>query len=339
MPSIKTNNNSPQYFSSKRNCLRNFSYLTCFSTFLLIYVGGLVKSTESGLAVPDWPLSYGMLFPPMVGGVFYEHSHRLVAAFVGLLTLVLAILLSLNENRRWVKILGWSAFGAVGLQGVLGGLTVLFFLPTSISVAHGILAQTFFVLTIIIAYSQSRERFNRQIQENNNVEPNFLRLIILLILLIYFQLTAGAVMRHTESGLAIPDFPTMGGQWLPLFNEKMLAHINDWRFENNFDPATLKQVILHSLHRFGAMVLLVAIGFLNFSGIRHIKERRVLHSLYLLDGIFVLQITLGIFSVLTIKEPQVTSVHVAVGAAVLGISMLLFLQAAPISYSTLKRHF
>src|SRR3990167_821475 len=81
--------------------LRMFAKLTCFATLFLIFAGAMVKSTDSGLAVPDWPLSYGMFFPPMVGGVFYEHGHRMVAATVGFMTLCLAIWLGVQEPRRW----------------------------------------------------------------------------------------------------------------------------------------------------------------------------------------------------------------------------------------------
>src|SRR5437667_2183294 len=112
-------------------------------TLFLIFVGGLVTSTGSGLSVPDWPLSYGRLMPPMVGGIFYEHGHRMVASAVGLLTVVLAVWLSRREPRAWVRRLGYAALAAVVAQGVLGGLTVIFLLPTAVSVAHACLAQTF----------------------------------------------------------------------------------------------------------------------------------------------------------------------------------------------------
>jgi cytochrome c oxidase assembly protein subunit 15 len=118
-------------------------FTTCCTAFL-IFVGGLVTSTDSGLAVPDWPLSYGMLFPPMVGGIFYEHGHRMAAAFVGFLTVILAIWTCVKEDRSWVRWLSLTALAAVVLQGILGGLTVLYLLPASISMTHACLAQTSF---------------------------------------------------------------------------------------------------------------------------------------------------------------------------------------------------
>jgi len=122
----------------------------------LIFVGGLVTSTGSGLSVPDWPLSYGMVMPPMVGGVFYEHGHRMVASFVGFLTLVLAVWTARSETRRACAAWPGSPWPLMA-QGVLGGLTVLFLLPTPISVTHACLAQAFFCITIALAYLTSRE--------------------------------------------------------------------------------------------------------------------------------------------------------------------------------------
>src|SRR2546426_3568124 len=127
--------------TSKKTGLHRFALFTAGCTLLLLVAGALVTSNDAGLSVPDWPLSYGSLTPPMVGGIRYEHSHRLIASFVGLLTIVLAIWLWLREPRPWVRRLGLVALGAVIAQGVLGGLTVWFFLPVPISVAHASLAQ------------------------------------------------------------------------------------------------------------------------------------------------------------------------------------------------------
>ena len=110
----------------------------------MLIAGALVTSNDAGLSVPDWPLSYGSLLPPMVGGIFYEHGHRMIATLVGTLSIVLAVWLWRVESRRWVRWLGVAALGAVVAQGILGGITVLFFLPPPISAAHATLAQLFF---------------------------------------------------------------------------------------------------------------------------------------------------------------------------------------------------
>ena len=161
-----------------------------------------MTSTGSGLAIPDWPLSYGTLFPPLVGGVFYEHGHRMVATLVGFLTLCLVVWLAVKEERRWVRRLGFYALACVIVQGLLGGLTVLFLLPSVLSISHAVLAQSFFVLTLFIAYSQSSERESMQ-EQAKEAAPAVLKLSLLLSLLVYVQLILGALMRHTGFGLAI----------------------------------------------------------------------------------------------------------------------------------------
>ncbi len=129
-----------------------FSFFLCLCVVVLILAGGLVTSHEAGLAVPDWPLSYGQLMPPMVGNVFWEHGHRMIAGTVGMLTLILAVAIQRAEERVWLKKLGWIAFGAVVAQAVLGGLTVRLMLPDAISILHACLAQTFFCLILSITY-------------------------------------------------------------------------------------------------------------------------------------------------------------------------------------------
>lgn len=315
--------------------LRNFTKALSFSTLFLIFAGGLVKSTNSGLAVPDWPLSYGSFFPPMVGGVFYEHGHRMVATFVGFLTLCAAVLVSIWETRRWVKVLAWSALSAVILQGVLGGLTVIFFLPDWISISHGLLAQTFFCLTIVLAYAFSAEREERGQQESSS-DKRFLKLALTLIGVIYLQLFLGALMRHTESGLAIPDFPKMGGYWFPPFNGEMLARINSWRFYENLDAVTIAQVWIHFLHRVGALIVTAVFLLINFFGLEIFRSRpKIISTIFFLDLMVVLQILLGITAILSKKEPMVTSLHVVLGAGILGMSILLLLRVAPVQWNRL----
>src|SRR6266705_1687972 len=116
------------------NWLRRFTKFVAFSTLLLIFAGAMVTSTGSGLAVPDWPLNYGMLLPPMVGGILYETCHRYIASFVGFLVVIQAIWLQMREPKRFVRMLGWTSLGAVITQGILGGMTVLFLQPHALSV-------------------------------------------------------------------------------------------------------------------------------------------------------------------------------------------------------------
>ena len=176
--------------------MNKLAVFTAIVGFLLVIAGALVTSTGSGLAVPDWPLSYGSLLPPMVGGILYEHSHRLIASGVGLLTLALTLWLLFREPRRWVRRLGRIAFALVVLQGILGGLTVLWQLPAPVSVAHAALGQTFFTVLVLLAVVLSSGWKNSTGQNAHRDARRFL-LPLLTVTAIYAQLILGAVLRHT----------------------------------------------------------------------------------------------------------------------------------------------
>jgi len=180
--------------------LHRFAQLTALMTFLLLIAGGLVTSTDSGLAVPDWPLSYGTLFPPMIGGIMYEHIHRLVAAVAGFMILGLAVWLWRAEPRRWVRWLGYSALVAVITQAILGGLTVLWLLPSPISVAHACLGQAVFCAVVSLALVTSR----MWREGDGGVDDPWLRgLCGMTTCLLFIQLLLGAMIRHTGSALAL----------------------------------------------------------------------------------------------------------------------------------------
>ncbi|HUQ49364.1 MAG TPA: COX15/CtaA family protein, partial [Terriglobales bacterium] len=139
--------------------LHRFATVLAWCVLLLIVAGALVTSNDAGLAVPDWPTSFGSFYkiPPMVGGVKYEHGHRMIAQFIGLLTIILAIWTQRVEKRAWVRKLGWGLLGLVMAQGILGGLTVLNLLPWYISTGHALLAQTFFSLTLLFSLFTSKK--------------------------------------------------------------------------------------------------------------------------------------------------------------------------------------
>jgi len=174
--------------------------VTAGATFLLLLAGGLVTTTGAGLAVPDWPTTFGynmFTYPwsKMVGGIFYEHSHRLLGSVVGLLTILLAVALWLAEPRRWVRWLGWVALGAVILQGILGGLRVIW-LEDRLAIIHGVLAQAFFALTVALTLFTSREwRCPPSPLEAGAVPPLF-RLCGLATGGLFLQLVFGALLTH-----------------------------------------------------------------------------------------------------------------------------------------------
>jgi cytochrome c oxidase assembly protein subunit 15 len=180
--------------------LHRWSILLACCTLLLVVAGGMVTSRDAGLSVPDWPLSYGKLMPPMEGGILYEHGHRMIATTVGMLTIVSMIWLLRAEKRRWMRVLGIVALLAVITQGVLGGMTVLYLLPWWISTAHASLAQLFFSMTVALTLFTSDwwVRGARGMDENPKHRIRSLSLAAPLCVL--GQLALGAAARHKAIG-------------------------------------------------------------------------------------------------------------------------------------------
>lgn len=332
---------------ASRMLLRHYAKFLVFATLVLIFLGGQVKSNDAGLAVPDWPLTYGenpITFPidRWVGNIFHEHFHRLVAGTVGVLTLIMTGWVLLAENRRWVKTLACVALAAVIGQAILGGLTVIYLLPTAISVSHGVLAQAFFVLTIILAYSQSKERAHRSENESAFDHTPLRPLAFALFAVVFVQLILGAIMRHTESGLAIPDFPTTAGNALPVISEQSLEWVNarraelSWEMAAELPPVSMAQVALHYAHRmFGYGIGLLALGTLwwMMNGHRHTRGAG---TVFALVALVVVQIALGAASVLTLRAATVASLHVATGAAILGVATLFVLRTNALSLTPVR---
>lgn len=184
--------------SSDSVWLHRYAVLLAAATFCLIIAGALVTSNDAGLAVPDWPLSYGKLMPPMVGGIFYEHGHRMVATTVGMLTIGMVFFLWAREERRWVRRLGLVGLVAVIAQGLLGGITVLFFLPPAVSIAHASLAQFFFCITVSLAVFTSpawKDAPPPQESPEGDRVPLF-HLAAATTIAVYIQLILGAGLRH-----------------------------------------------------------------------------------------------------------------------------------------------
>jgi len=178
----------------------NFTVVAACFVFLLIVAGALVTSNEAGLSVPDWPTSFGSLYriPPLVGGVKFEHGHRMLAEWIGLLTIGVAVWTQRVDQRRWMRILAWSALGTVIAQGILGGLTVLFYLPPAISTAHATLAQTFFCIMVSIAFftSKSWVQAPRPVVRVDTY-PRLTTIATITVAAVWLQLIMGAAFRHS----------------------------------------------------------------------------------------------------------------------------------------------
>jgi cytochrome c oxidase assembly protein subunit 15 len=297
--------------------LHRFAKFIAACTVLLLLAGSLVTSTGSGLSVPDWPTTYGwnmFTFPRhlWVGGIFYEHSHRLIASSVGFLTIILAAWLWWADPRRWMKRLGLAALAAVILQGLLGGITVLFFLPAAVSTAHAGLAEIFFCLTVAIALFTS-PGWQGDIHPVD--DPMLRRVATTTTALIYVQILIGATMRHTGAGLAIPDFPWMFGHVIP----------------DHWDP----KIAVHFAHRLGALVVSLAI-FATAGHIwyHHRRVPRLTRPAAVLAGLVLVQVTLGALTVLTQRDVWINSVHLVCGAVVLATSIMVTLRSWRVSFAT-----
>lgn len=303
--------------------LHLYALFVAAATAVLIFAGGLVTSTGSGLSVPDWPTTYGwsmFTFPldKMVGGIFYEHTHRLIASGVGALIMGLALWLWRAEPRLLVRRLGYVALGAVITQGILGGITVLWFLPDAISIAHASLAQLVFCLTISIALLTSpgwRRSYSRPGPaaasgvSNPLATDRALHLVAAATTgLIYVQIIVGATMRHTDAGLAIPDFPYAFGRIVP--------------------PVWSGAIAIHYAHRVGAvLVCAVALAAVGHVVYHHRRRTELLRPSLLLLVLLTIQVTLGALTVLTGKHHVINSLHVVTGAMVLATSLVLTLRA------------
>lgn len=297
--------NQPQESLRSRHL---FACFTAAATLILIFAGGLVTSTGSGLSVPDWPLSYGLLFPPMVGGIFYEHGHRMIAGTVAILTTILAIWTWRSERRGWVRGLAAAALGTIVLQAVLGGITVLFLLPPAVSVSHACLAQAFLCLVVTLATVTGQGWISTRPRTTPEPRSPLVGLAVATTAIVYVQLILGAVMRHIGAGLAIPDFPLSFGRLVP--------------------EMTSATVVIHFAHRLGAIAVFAsALWTVSRVLTAHRHETALVRPAVLLIALVMTQVMLGAFIVWTRKAAVPTTAHVATGAAVLATSLVLALRA------------
>ncbi len=285
--------------------------------FLLLLAGGLVTSNNAGLSVPDWPTTQGSLWkvPPMVGGVKYEHGHRMIAEFVGLMTIVVAIWTWIVDKRRWMRALTIGAVLGVIFQGVLGGLTVLKFLPPAISTAHAAVGQTMFCVLAAIAVFTSRSWMTEPTGTISCEDSApLIRHTWMLIGFLYLQLVLGAAFRHVWTKLG-----PMGANTWPT---RKIIHMFLY-------PHILNALIVGGL--------IVYVGLRVLTRHRNIPQLRVPgHALTIL---LVLQLILGFAAYVTrvvygVNEVQptfalvaTTVAHIGIGALILASAVILVIQA------------
>src|SRR5258708_30233687 len=181
--------------------LHKYAVFTACSTFLLLIAGALVTSSDAGLSDPPWPLAWGSVTPPMFGGIVYEWSHRVIAASVGFLTIIMAAWLWMAEKRPWMRWLGLAALGGVISQGILGGLTVRMLQPPAVSAAHATLAQLFFSTVVAIAFFTSSWWQSEIPEMGDPGTPRVRSLTIWTIAAVFLQLILGAAFRHKGFGI------------------------------------------------------------------------------------------------------------------------------------------
>ncbi len=210
---------------------RSLATLTAALTFVMLLLGNVVWGTGSSLACPDWPTCHGSWFPAMQGGVLFEHSHRLLGALIGTCTIATAWMLRRERQPRALVGAGCVAIALVCLQGVLGGLTVLYRLPPLVSIAHLATGIAFFSLLVFVAYASGQARVPRL-----SAAPG---IALGALAATYAQIVLGGVVRHAGAAAACPDLPLCNGSFLPSLEQ--------W------------PMLLHMLHRYLALGVALAI--------------------------------------------------------------------------------
>jgi heme a synthase len=290
------------------SALHRFAILCATATFALIFIGGLVTSTGSALAVPDWPLAFGKLIPPLQGGIRFEWGHRVAAGTVSILTLILAAWIWYEEPRRWVRNTAFAAVALVVVQAILGGITVLLLLPLPIAVAHALTGQAFFCLMVALALFTNPHFGAAPAIKTSYARPRLTVLSAITTALIYVQILIGAVMRHLGAGLAIPDFPMSFGHVVP--------------------PFISIYVDVNFAHRCGAVVVACFVLWTVARILRFYRGEAQLRRPALgLLALLILQLALGALTIWSGRAVLPATAHVAVGAAVLAASLALTIRA------------
>ncbi len=365
--------------------LHRTAQLTAAATLLLIFMGGLVTSYGAGLSVPDWPNSYGynmFTFPPSqwVGGIFYEHTHRLMGTIVGILAIALTIIAWRVEPRRWVRWLCAGVLGAVIFQGILGGLRVVM-VKLDLAILHACVAQAFLCLAALVAVTTSKWWIDApeccgaddegrgtssavsapipspgtpgegqgegsfSMPSNSGTHGRTLtpalsrstgrgrighRLIafaLVCVVAIYAQLVIGALMRHYQAGLAIPDFPLNYDKLLPPTNQASLDAVNLQRVKLELTAVSLGQIWIHFAHRIGAVIVIILLWSTAAMVLGQQTDIRLRRPAMMLIGLLIAQVLLGILTVLLEKPADIASFHVAVGALILMTAFVLLVRA------------
>lgn len=280
--------------------------VTVVWTLALLFLGSIVHATESSLACPDWPTCFGTMVPEMTGGVFWEHLHRLVAGGL-VLMFALATWLARREtpDRPWVFRACLAGIGLLLVQSVFGGLTVLYQLPDLVSTTHLTLAFSFLILATVLAAASDGAQRRRVGDPEGSAPPAIdgfgpgvgarLRAYAAAsVALVLGQSVLGALVRHTDGGMSCPDVPLCLGQVVP--------------------PLVNIQITSHFLHRLFAIVATVAVLALAGWALRAEMPVRVRRWVLAAAALVVVQVALGVWSVLSFLDVPPVSLHSLVAA-------------------------
>jgi cytochrome c oxidase assembly protein subunit 15 len=304
--------------------LYRFASFCAGSVLFLICLGGVVTSRNAGMSVPDWPTSYGynMFYFPwqfMTGGIFWEHSHRLVGSGVGTLIYILTVWLFFQE-RVWLRWLGVAAAIMVSIQGLLGGLRVIE-MNDQIGIFHACLAQALFATVALIALFTSRWWIEAR---PGITPPRWTGRALAICALIFAQLIIGATMRHEHAGLSINDFPLAYGQVWPKVDPESMDRYNRERLTHDEVATTPVYINMQMAHRAGAVLITVAIlaaaaaVWLTPGAVPILRRWSAVWV-----GLVLLQFLLGACTVWTDKAADVATTHVAIGALTFVLGALL----------------
>ena len=270
-----------------------FAKLAAGATFLLLVIGGTVNPTGTSLACPEPTLvCNGQLFPPMVGGVLYEHGHRLAAMTVGFLQIALTVLLL---RRTALKGLAFLLLGLVILQGALGAITVQYKLPWFVSTAHLLLGMSYFAMLIYTAFRTRPAPSALELGRHEKLRADLgsARMwIFIAVGAVFIQLLLGALVRHHGAAMVCLGMPTctIGGDWWP---DAPVQH-------------------LHMIHRAFGVVVGVVTTIAAVMVYRRAKAWPQLRALALAAPLLVVaQIALGIYTVQTMRSVPIAVGHFA----------------------------